>query len=302
MVLNEQWLKDHFNRNYYQGRIFNFDKNKKIFKNLFYLTTFLPYAMTYANDDNGIVINYHLNKDINIFNARCKTDYDLIKDKVESSSLLEYVDRLANEDWIFEDDIFDQKTKISFINIIKDLGYDGFFNIEVDKDFIKKLKKHPERYVINRVMVENPCICVFDESCLTEKKILTIEECKKTEQYLKYKNLEKDYIGYRILLLIKNGKYDSDDEKLKLVDSLIYDENLFTYSEDEIKDIIFSYSKDDILFNSDRFLNTFEYLKERQNPYWPIIKTYRSKAYGLYLRLLNENKSDLFDRILKDNF
>lgn len=23
MILNEQWLKDHFNRNYYQGRIFN---------------------------------------------------------------------------------------------------------------------------------------------------------------------------------------------------------------------------------------------------------------------------------------
>lgn len=84
-----------------------------------------------------------MKKDLNIFNAKSKQDYNKIKN-VLSNDLLSYLDRLADEDWVFEDDLFEQfeqTTKIKFIKIIKSLGYDGFFNYEVDKKFLRRMKK-----------------------------------------------------------------------------------------------------------------------------------------------------------------
>lgn len=132
MALQEQTYRGH-KRIYYQGRFPGFDESKRTFKNIFYLTTSVVYAASYAGD-NGNVSSYVLKKDLNIFNAKSKQDYNTIKDAL-SNDLLPYLGRLADEDWIFEDDLFEQTTKNKFIEIIRSLGYDGFLIMKLIKSF-----------------------------------------------------------------------------------------------------------------------------------------------------------------------
>lgn len=134
MRLNEQWIRAH-KRIYYNGHFLGFDEGKKIFKDVFYLITFLPYAVSYAGE-SGQVSSYTLNKNINVFNAKSKIDYNTIKPFL-SNELSPYLDRLANEDWVFEDYIFGQETKKKLIKIIKELGYDNYFNYEYDSEMKK---------------------------------------------------------------------------------------------------------------------------------------------------------------------
>lgn len=72
MTLNEQWLKKH-KRIYYHGFEKNYDDALRNFKNEFYLTTKIDYAICYAQR-GGKITSYTLNENVNIFNMRDKHD------------------------------------------------------------------------------------------------------------------------------------------------------------------------------------------------------------------------------------
>ena len=56
MTLNEQWLKKH-KRIYYHGFEKNYDDALRNFKNEFYLTTKIDYAISYAQRGGRITFN-----------------------------------------------------------------------------------------------------------------------------------------------------------------------------------------------------------------------------------------------------
>lgn len=289
MALQEQTYRGH-KRIYYQGRAPDFDESKRTFKDVFYLTTSIVYAVSYAGE-KGNVSSYVLKKDLNIFNAKSKQDYNKIKD-VLSNDLLSYLDRLADEDWVFEDDLFEQTTKIKFIEIIKSLGYDGFFNYEVDKKFLRRMKKSPYWDFMNKVMIDNPSIGVFDESNLI--KVDDNIDFKSESSYKEFSDLEKNFIAYNLLNLLNNDKFD-DEHKYMLYKSLC--NSLMTLSKDEIYELVFSYDKDFILNNSKDFMKKFEYLKEANNPYKCIIRTYGARSWLLHTEIINKN--NLFKNLTK---
>lgn len=289
MGLQEQTYRGH-KRIYYQGRFSGFDESKRTFKDVFYLTTSIVYAASYAGDD-GNVSSYVLKKDLNIFNAKSKQDYNAIKDAL-SNDLLSYLDRLADEDWVFGDNLFEQTTKNKFIEIIKSLGYDGFFNYEVDKKFLRRMKESPYWDFINKVMIDNPSIGVFDESNLI--KVDDNIDFKKESSYKEFSDLEKNFIAYSLLSLLNGGKFD-DEHKDMLYKSLC--NSLMTLSKDEIYELVFSYDKDFILNNSKDFMKKFEYLKEANNPYKCIIRTYGARSWLLHTEIVN--KKNLFNNLMK---
>lgn len=289
MALQEQTYRGH-KRIYYQGRAPDFDESKRTFKDVFYLTTSIVYAVSYAGE-KGNVSSYVLKKDLNIFNAKSKQDYNKIKN-VLSNDLLSYLDRLADEDWVFEDNLFEQTTKNKFIKIIKSLGYDGFFNYEVDKKFLRRMKKSPYWDFMNKVMIDNPSIGVFDESNLI--KVDSNIDFKSESSYKEFSDLEKNFIAYNLLNLLNNDKFD-DEHKYMLYKSLC--NSLMTLSKDEIYELVFSYDKDFILNNSKDFMKKFEYLKEANNPYKCIIRTYGARSWLLHTEIINKN--NLFKNLTK---
>ena len=289
MALQEQTYRGH-KRIYYQGRAPDFDESKRTFKDVFYLTTSIVYAVSYAGE-KGNVSSYVLKKDLNIFNAKSKQDYNKIKN-VLSNDLLSYLDRLADEDWVFEDNLFEQTTKNKFIKIIKSLGYDGFFNYEVDKKFLRRMKKSPYWDFMNKVMIDNPSIGVFDESNLI--KVDSNIDFKSESSYKEFSDLEKNFIAYNLLNLLNNDNFD-DEHKYMLYKSLC--NSLMTLSKDEIYELVFSYDKDFILNNSKDFMKKFEYLKEANNPYKCIIRTYGARSWLLHTETINKN--NLFKNLTK---
>lgn len=289
MALQEQTYRGH-KRIYYQGRAPGFDESKRTFKDVFYLTTSIVYAASYAGD-NGDVSSYVLKKDLNIFNAKSKQDYNKIKDAL-SDDLLSYLDRLADEDWVFEDNLFEQTTKNKFIEIIKSLGYDGFFNYEVDKKFLRRMKESPYWDFMNKVMIDNPSIGVFDESNLI--KVDDNIDFKSKSSYKEFSDLEKNFIAYNLLKLLNDGKFD-DEHKDMLYKSLC--NSLMTLSKDGIYELVFSYDKDFILNNSKDFMKKFEYLKEANNPYKSVIRTYGARSWLLHTEIIH--KENLFNNLMK---
>lgn len=103
MILNEQNYKN-LNRPYYIGRMKDYDRNKALHNNYFYLTTDLKYAILYSKYD-GYVEEYRLKKGINIFNAKSEKDYytlrkALLKDFV-LNTFTKCLDDLKTKDWTY---------------------------------------------------------------------------------------------------------------------------------------------------------------------------------------------------------
>lgn len=102
-----------------------------------YVTNDIFYAITFLKSKDrdfrevGYITKYNLNTRLNIFNARYGKDYQKIEDycrKYNLTSYLRILPSLKDLDWI---DVFKSiEDKNDFIDILKDLNYDGFFNIE----------------------------------------------------------------------------------------------------------------------------------------------------------------------------
>lgn len=97
--------------------------------------------MFYAGKE-GTVSEWKLKDTTDIFNARCKTDFNKLKRYANANQIplnCDTLERLRDEDWtyVFEDD----KRRQYYIDVVSKLGYDGFFNyewIEPMKEIIRK--------------------------------------------------------------------------------------------------------------------------------------------------------------------
>ncbi|MBQ2396747.1 MAG: hypothetical protein II304_06945 [Bacteroidales bacterium] len=133
MLIQEQLHKNLY-RSYFRGYVDGYDKKKAIFKNFSYYTTSPLYALYYAKKHNNWTVSeYKLKDQVNIFNARSKKDFfALHKYLIDNNKhyFINKIEDLKYRDW---SGLLGDEKREELLNIIKHLGYDGFFNFEYDK-------------------------------------------------------------------------------------------------------------------------------------------------------------------------
>lgn len=145
MILTEQTIK-RLGRKYWGGSKFKYwDKNNSPF-NCLYISNNIFYALTFLKNEfgdfreSGYIIEYWLKEKLNIFNARSKKDYQKLEDycRKNDNPFLNILPKLKDLDWL---DVFKTIEKRNeFIDILKNLQYDGFFNIENNQgNILRKL-------------------------------------------------------------------------------------------------------------------------------------------------------------------
>lgn len=134
MALTEQIHKNLY-RSYFRGHLWDYDKSLANFQNMSFYTTNPVYALFYAGK-SGIVSEYMLKREANIFNARSKTDFYTLHKYVNDNSLsisYDEVSAMKDDDWLCV--LKGNKNINKILNAIEKLGYDGFFNFEYTKKF-----------------------------------------------------------------------------------------------------------------------------------------------------------------------
>lgn len=190
MLIQEQLHKNLY-RSYFRGYVDGYDKEKAIFKNFSYYTTSPLYALYYAKKyNNWTVSEYKLKDQVNIFNARSKKDFfALHKYLIDNNEhyFISKIEDLKYRDW---SGLLGDEKREELLNIIKRLGYDGFFNFEYDKklkniityiyrsDDFPKTDMNPAIGVIN----DNIFIKVKDYNSLEELLSLDkVADCREDE-------------------------------------------------------------------------------------------------------------------------
>lgn len=230
MILTEQELKK-YKRPYFQGREKNYNRDKAYFKNRDFLTTNFIYAAFYAKKD-GVITEYDLKENINIFNARCKTDFNKLinYNKVNLQVPEETLYKLKNEDWCYV--LLGSNFREIFIEAVIKLGYDGFFNFE----FSNAMNR--EYAIANKFILDfkcGPAIGVLNKNAFTIKRTYNgIKEFNQVENLEKYKNQEKDAFSSTYNFLI-NNKHLTKEEILKY-----FKQDSILLTDEELKDLLFS--------------------------------------------------------------
>lgn len=195
MLLKEQKHKN-LNRRYYHGRIKNFEEDKKVFHE-FYLTTKKEYSFPYACR-GGIIEEYRLKETSDIFNMNCYSDEKAFRDKCNKMcpDLLKYIPHLKNYDWISANGKF---LRQMFIQIIRELGYDGYFNKEIDEMVLESYHKEGIYKFSN--LTHSPAVALFNKDKLIKLNQYNIEDMVDLE-YEKNLVEQKAYI-----FLLKDRAY-----------------------------------------------------------------------------------------------
>lgn len=222
MVLTEQKIK-RIGRRFWRGSKYkNWQKSKSPY-NCLYVTGDLFYSITYLKSEefdfreNGYLIEYVLKDRVNIFNARYYKDYKKLEDccRVHNPEFLKVLPKLKDYDWL---DVLSSSNRNRLIDILKGLGYDGFFNIENKQGKIirriETIRNEDDLYGFSG-------LGIFDEECLSRfeeyhgwKEITKLPEVKRLIETAKeecksiilrmYKSaLEKLEITPNILELLK---------------------------------------------------------------------------------------------------
>ena len=236
MILNEQTYKN-LNRPYYIGRMKGYDRSKALHNNYFYLTTDLLYAIFYAGRE-GTIEEYRLKYGINIFNAKSKKDYyilrlALLKDPV-LNKFTKCLDDLKTKDWTFVLGGFGNRNKI--FDLLINLGYDGHFNYEYTSDLKDDLEK---RLIDPPVFESEPAIGILNTDNFRKVAEYGYDVFKNTDAYARLNVLEKsnaegtNSMGVRnnlpkdiIKLMLSNKDYItlSKNETDELVDNFHFTE------------------------------------------------------------------------------
>lgn len=232
MRYSEQNLKK-FKRTYYHGFPKNYDSDLRLFEE-FYLTTKLDYTFCYARR-GGKVVSYKLKDDASIFNMKCATDEAAFRKYCIEHNLpiINKIDFLKENDWSALK-IGGDREKEFLKKIIKNLGYDGFFNYEIDKDgldFIHGLGSY--RFVEKDL--KSPSIALFDTG-----KLIKIEESPVEE--LVDINDEIDFVKQNASRAILNHQKDFDIDAFV---SRMYS-NTLVLDKDEIEDIYNNITHEDL--------------------------------------------------------
>ena len=288
MVLAEQKYTN-LNRVYYHG--FNPKSTKKLSCGEFYLTTSFPYAAEYAGPI-GTVAEFFLKKESNIFNALAKKDFELLKSFCENSAkqYLNVLSRLKKNDWfkLFDRDV---EKRQGLLEIIEQLGFDGYFNFEIDSELEEDYIDQDE--MISPALVSSPAIAVFDKDCLIRgDTFYGREEFIQNEEVQKARQVQIDYLAYRFLELYEKGKLtEKNVRNLYRKTCGIY---FFTLA--ELCDITKNWKFDELFKDKDKFIKEFQFLKE--NTYKmvrPVPPTIKKRAIRIAENIFREELTELYN-------
>lgn len=181
------------NRKYFHGQT---KQNALPHQNEYYLTNSFAYAFVFAVGYFGEVIEYTFEKEADIFNANSKKDAAVLRNfcKKYYPSFLPYIELLKTNDW---SKIRNPEDKRNLIEIVKDLGYDGYFNWEIDK---KMLDDYHERNMYKfDLRIKSPSIGIFNKKILIKKKVWDKSNYNQSKDFLKFKETELEIIKEKAL-------------------------------------------------------------------------------------------------------
>ena len=194
MILNEQLYKNLY-RPYFRGQRIDYDEKKSNFQNIKFYTINPVYALFYAKKE-GIIYKYRLKNQVNIFNARNRTDFDKLHSFIVNNHTpvsYDTLEKLKTEDWV---SVLDgDKNRSLVLDIIKnDLMYDGFFNYEwtqaMKKDLMTKYENDFNLFMKLPVSDKNPSIGIFNKDSFIEVDSFSYKEFIELEQIKAFKKNE----------------------------------------------------------------------------------------------------------------
>lgn len=241
MILNEQILKNK-NRRYFHGTPFDdLDKSKNNYGCLF-LTTDFSYAVSYSKveeqGDFGYVFEFHLKKPMNIFNIRSTMDRFKLQRSVNDE-----IYSLANtNNWLTAHNGIQLRPKL--LKSLKELGYDGFFDKEIDENEI----------------YDNPAIGIFNTDKITLVDKISYKDFSKNKQFNNRHKDELNNLYNKLLLVFQAGIKDKN-----LLIDLLYLDYTKCLSRQEISDFI-----DKINFQKLQESKKIVYFNKINEPYYLI--------------------------------
>lgn len=280
MVLKEQFLKN-------KGRIlWGGSKYREWKPGVFccpYVSTQVLYALNFSKDFNESIVEnakylsqFVIKKPLNLFNARSQKDCRILEDFFRKNKMhdwLESLPLLADNDWL---DVFEIEERECLIEILKELGFEGFINIERNS---RKILRNAF-YTLN-VSVKNDLygfdgIGVFDFNNLREVKTLQgWNEIKKEFAVQLEINSAKNEV---LKNLFENWERYKNNLNLFVEDSL---KNVMIWNfltRKEIEELYLS-------FDYENFKNKFEKEKLR------LKENYRQLLVN-YLKIYNEKETE----------
>lgn len=280
MILKEQFLKN-------KGRILWRGSEYREWKpRVFccpYVSTQVLYALNFSkNFDKPIVENakylsqFVIKKPLNLFNARSQKDCRILEDFFRQNKMhdwLESLPLLADNDWL---DVFEIEERECLIEILKELGFEGFVNIERNS---RKILRNAF-YTLN-VSVKNDLygfdgIGVFDFNNLMEVKTLQ-----------GWNEIKKEFA---VQLEINSAKNKVLKNLFENWDS--YKNNLNLFAKDSLRNVmVWNFLTEKEIeelyrnFDYENFKNNFE--KEKL-----MLKENYRQLHVNYLKLYNEKETE----------
>lgn len=268
MLLDEQVYKNH--RAYYFGRRNDYDRNKAKFSNWYFLTNNVLYATFYSGLD-GYISECYIEKPLNIFNAKCSTDYNKLEKYITENNIkLPLLDlrKLKNNDWTFALD--GDENRSDLLDIILKLGYDGFYNNEyvVEPDlFLPSIIKKP-------LTNNNPSIGI--KSLDNINVIRTYKGQKNFMKVQAFADKNKEESERIKEFLWKHIK--SNDIPTDVLRNMLLNGDFITLSKKDVANIIKHFSIEDFIESKDEF---FKKIYRESQLYGESLNTYN----GIHLKV-----------------
>ena len=199
MILTEQQYKN-LNRRYFHGSQNGRLNSKESRQNFLYLSSSFVYSSMYAcqiDPLRGKVFEFRLKEGLNIFNAKCKSDLLKLKHSVKKNNI--DWEKLEKEDWSL------LKSKGSIIELIRELGFDGFFDWEWT-DNLRKYRKEVEGELKGQFLNASPAVGIFDVEKLKQVSTYQYSDYFEFNDFVKIYKAEKQTLKNYAGTLYVNGK------------------------------------------------------------------------------------------------
>lgn len=184
MTLTEQQYKN-LNRRYFHGSQNGRLNPKEGRQDFLYLSNSFVYSSMYAcqiDPLRGKVFEFRLKEGLNIFNAKCKSDLLRLKLYARKNNI--DWEKLEKEDWSL------LKSKSSIIELIRKLGFDGFFDWEWT-DNLRNYRKEAERELKGQFLDNSPAVGIFDVEKLKQVQTYQYSDYFEFDDFVKIYNVEK---------------------------------------------------------------------------------------------------------------
>lgn len=184
MTLTEQQYKS-LNRRYFHGSQNGRLNPKEGRQDFLYLSNSFVYSSMYAcqiDPLRGKVFEFRLKEGLNIFNVKCKSDLLRLKLYARKNNI--DWEKLEKEDWSL------LKSKSGIIELIRKLGFDGFFDWEWT-DNLRNYRKEVERELKDQFLDTSPAIGIFDVEKLKQVQTYQYSDYFEFDDFVKIYNAEK---------------------------------------------------------------------------------------------------------------